>query len=406
MSGKLHADWLSWPEVKALAAVFAPGSFRFVGGAVRDAVLGRAVSEVDAATILTPDAVMALLQKAGIRVIPTGIAHGTVTAMVSGVGFEITTLRNDVACDGRHADVIFTTDWKADAGRRDFTFNAMYVSPEGELFDYYGGEADAKAGRVVFIGDAAARIAEDYLRILRFFRFHAYYGRGPADAGAVQACADAAGNMAQLSGERVQAEILKLLAAPKACETFSVMQRHGILQAALGVEADAGMLVSLEAVEQGMEQKMPAALRLAGLVWHVPELVDVLVRRLRLSNKVEKNLRGLLRYKAELSGTITVLEQKRLLRRMGAELFHALVLLSWAAHGAKGADAPAYLAMLALAGEWQAPEFPVTGDDLIAHGVEPGKSLGERLRHLEEAWELSDYVLDRVQLLQMLQRII
>ena len=178
-----RAAWLHWPQTKRLVAAFAPypQTLRFVGGAVRDSLLGREVKDVDAATTLLPEAVMALLEKAKIAAIPTGIDHGTVTAVIDGKHFEITTLRKDLACDGRHADVAFTDNWRDDAQRRDFTMNAMYLSPEGELFDYFDGETDARAGKVRFIGDAGARIAEDYLRILRFFRFFAHYGVGAPD---------------------------------------------------------------------------------------------------------------------------------------------------------------------------------------------------------------------------------
>ena len=181
----------------------------------------KSVQDVDAATTLLPQATMALLEKAGIRAIPTGIAHGTVTAVIDGKHIEITTLRRDVATDGRHAEVAFTDDWEEDASRRDFTLNALYLSPSGELFDYFGGQADAKAGHVRFIGDPAARIAEDYLRILRFFRFHAHYGKSAPDAIALKACAHAAGHIESLSGERIQHELLKLLAAPHALSDCS-----------------------------------------------------------------------------------------------------------------------------------------------------------------------------------------
>src|SRR5579872_7361897 len=213
MSETLSPPWLKWPETQALIKAFADAKapIRFVGGCVRDALLGRAVQDVDVATPLRPEATMALLQKAGIKAIPTGIDHGTATAVIHGKHFEITTLRKDVSTDGRHATVAYTDDWKEDAARRDFTINALYLSPDGELFDYFNGARDAKEGHVRFIGNAGERIREDYLRILRFFRFYAWYGKTEPDKEALTACTEAANNIGTLSGERVQQEMLKLL---------------------------------------------------------------------------------------------------------------------------------------------------------------------------------------------------
>lgn len=401
MNTVLHPGWMEWAETQVLLAAFAkaPGSLRFVGGAVRDALLGIAVKDVDAASTLTPDAVTALLQEAGIRVIPTGISHGTVTAVVGERSFEITTLRSDVATDGRHADVAFTTDWRVDAGRRDFTFNAMYLSPEGELFDYYGGAEDARAGRVRFIGDADRRIAEDYLRILRFFRFHAHYGADAPDAQAVAACARGASHMGALSGERVQAEMLKLLAAREASETLMLMQAEGILQGAFAFGVDVSVFSGLEDVENRCGLRMPPELRLAGFVWKDAGLLDALVARLRLSGKLEKQLRQLLRHKAAMGAALAVPAQKKLLRQMGAELFAALVLLRWAE---AGGVSEAYQGMLGLPLLWQAPAFPVTGDDLLKRGVEAGKGMGDALKRLEALWEESDYSLSKDALLALL----
>jgi len=399
----ITADWLQWPETRELIAAFSsePDSFRFVGGAVRDALLGRDVSDVDAATTLLPDATMSLLNAASIRVIPTGIAHGTVTAMVGQRHFEITTLRNDVACDGRHADVSFTQSWRDDAARRDFTMNAMYVSPEGELFDYFGGQEDAKAGRVRFIGDARERIAEDRLRILRFFRFHAHYGVGMPDAVAVAACAKAACHMSALSGERVQAELVKLLSAAHAGPTLLLMQEQGILDAALGVQVSAQIFVPLHAVVQRVGVDMSAALKLAGFVWHEPLHWDALSKRLRLSSRLDKTVRLLFSFKDSISVDVSVAKQKQILRRMGKECFMALVLLCWAS----GEDHEAWGAMIALAQQWEAPVFPVSGDDLIVRGFSSGKMLGEQLHQLETVWEQSDYTLSGAELLSLLPNV-
>ncbi|MCG8506772.1 MAG: CCA tRNA nucleotidyltransferase, partial [Sphingomonadales bacterium] len=210
---RLEAPWLADAAVTRVVAALGANNCRFVGGAVRNTLLGEPVTDIDIATRLEPDAVIARLEAAEIKAVPTGLKHGTVTAVAEGHAIEVTTLRHDVETDGRHAKVAFTDDWQADAARRDFTFNALYAAPDGTLYDYFGGLDDLKAGHVRFIGDAEARITEDALRILRFFRFHAHYGAGGMDAAGLDACAALAGRLDILSVERVRDELLKLLAA-------------------------------------------------------------------------------------------------------------------------------------------------------------------------------------------------
>lgn len=397
----IQAEWLQWPQTQILWRAFPEGSLRFVGGAVRDAVLSRNVQDVDAATTLLPEQTMAVLDKAGIRAIPTGLAHGTVTALVDGKSFEITTLRKDVVTDGRHAQVAYTDSWQEDAARRDFTMNALYADMQGQVFDYFNGQDDARDGRLRFIGDPAKRIGEDYLRILRFFRFHAHYGLVAPDEAALRACAEAAPRMEALSGERVQAELVKLLDAPRAYETLVLMQSYGILAAALGMEVDVPVFARIAEIEVLTGLHVPGDRKLLGLVWNTPVQLAALVARLRLSGKMEKMFRLALEHKTALPYDGTQAGQKALMRKLGAEVFSLLVLFSWAAGPvAVNAQAP-YLEMLALAREWQPPVFPVTGEDLIALGVASGKALGERLRALEAAWEASDYVLTKVELLAL-----
>jgi poly(A) polymerase len=224
-------SWLQQSPVRALIAAFAAvGSpLRFVGGCVRDSLLDRPVKDIDAATPAIPPQVITLLEKSGIKAIPTGIAHGTVTAVIENKHVEITTLRRDAQCDGRHASVEFSDDWREDAARRDFTMNALYLSPQGELFDYFGGLDDARHGRVRFIGEPASRIREDGLRVLRFFRFYAWFGRGAPDAAALEACVAERGMIKRLSGERIQKEMLTLLAAPGPVPALRAMQETGVL---------------------------------------------------------------------------------------------------------------------------------------------------------------------------------
>ncbi|MDX1426079.1 MAG: CCA tRNA nucleotidyltransferase, partial [Kiloniellales bacterium] len=228
-------DWMTAPATRAvLAALGAEGAVpRFVGGCVRDAVVARPVTDVDIATPDPPQRVIALIERAGLKAVPTGLAHGTVTAVADGRPFEVTSLRVDVETYGRHAKVAFTDDWQADAARRDLTINALSCDPDGRIYDYFGGLADLRAGRVRFVGEPRARIREDYLRLLRFFRFHAHYGRGAPDPEGLAAAGELAPEATHLSGERVRAELLRLLAAPDPAPVVAVMAAAGVLRAFL-----------------------------------------------------------------------------------------------------------------------------------------------------------------------------
>jgi poly(A) polymerase len=408
----MNPDWLQWPQTRKLVAAFAKkdAPLRFVGGAVRDALLGKPVQDVDAATPLPPEAVIALLDKARIKTVPTGIAHGTVTAIIDGKPFEITTLRRDTACDGRHAEVAFTGDWQEDAARRDFTMNALYLSPQGEFFDYFAGGEDAQAGQVRFIGDPAGRIAEDFLRILRFFRFHAWYGKGEADAAALDACAAAAEGMDTLSGERIQAELLKLLAAPSPSHSLQLMQQRQLLQHMLGFELrDCDMFTRFEAIEALTGIVLPAAIKLAGFLFAIgahmtrEEVLEIMSQRLRLSTQMLRDLQIFARHHKTIHPALKEAAQKRALRHLGKQHFIWLAVINWAA-GKDSIDAGhPYIDMLTLAEQWQPPEFPVNGRDLIRLGMKPGEEMGALLRELEDEWEDSDYTLTREALLRMVK---
>ncbi len=387
----MKPDWLRWPETRALVEAFSPCQLRFVGGGVRDALLGREVKDVDAATPLLPEAVMALLLEAGIKAVPTGIAHGTITAVIDGKSFEITTLRHDVSTDGRHARVEYTDDWQQDAARRDFTMNALYLSPEGELFDYFSGENDAKAGYVRFIGEAAARIKEDYLRILRFFRFYAWYGRGAPDAGALAACADLAGHIESLSGERVQQEMMKLLTAENPIPALAPMRKHGIAPYVFGGGIDETALAQVKPLEAAIKSPPLPLARLSAIIADAKQAAWI-GQRWRLSNDDRALLKESMRV---IPADTPLAEQKKILRETGTEVFVHRVMASAARTG----EASPCRAMIHLPQNWQPPEFPVGGDDLIARGVAPGKQMGELLRRLEKEWEASGYRLTKEQLL-------
>lgn len=413
MSSRLLSPaWLQWPEtqylIKAFAAHNAP--LRFVGGAVRDALLRIEVQDVDAATTLPPKTVLALLTAAKIQALPIGIAHGTITAIINGKHFEITTLRKDVSTDGRWAKVEYTDNWEEDAARRDFTMNAMYLSPAGELFDYFGGENDARNGRVRFIGEPAQRIEEDYLRILRFFRFHAHYGAGDPDEEAVTACANDAKCMKKLSGERIQHEMLKLLSAPRPAATIALMNDREILHHVLAYDVrDTAMLERLEKIEDVLRQHPPASVRLStlllGLGSHMThdEAIKKITKRWRLSNELVSELHMLTDHVAAFDPELTEHEQKRVIRKLGTDHFGHALLVAWAYGKEPISDRHAYAGMLEFSSEWVIPPFPVTGKDLIALGIKPGKKMGQLLAALEDSWERSDYTMDKETLLKKAQ---
>jgi poly(A) polymerase len=394
----LYPLWLDWPQVRTLIDAFARAQtpFRFVGGCVRDALLGVVANDIDAATTAAPEQVMDILQAAGIRAIPTGLPHGTVTAVIGGKSFEITTLRKDVETDGRHAKVIYTDDWQADASRRDFTINAFYLSPEGALHDYFSGRDDLRKGTVRFIGDPAQRIKEDYLRILRFFRFYAYYGRNAPDTEALTACAAAAHHIDILSGERIQQEALKLLAAPHPAITLALMQAQGIAPHVFGVPVDERAMAHLAEIE-AWAGAPPRALRRLAVIIRDTGGAAWIEERWRLSRPEWTQLRLLQRY---LPGDITVAEQKKQLRDIGLEAFKEATMVSAAI--AYHEDFSPYQSMISSAEANVPPPFPVTGNDLKQCGLEEGKMLGEALRQLEEAWEESNYALTREQLLKQI----
>ena len=388
-------DWMRAPETQVLvAALTAKGdAARFVGGCVRDAVLGRPAGDIDLATPARPETVMARLAAASIRAIPTGLAHGTVSAVIGPRRFEITTLRRDVETDGRHARVAFTDDWAADAARRDFTINALYCDDDGTLYDPVGGLADLRARRVRFVGDARARIREDVLRLLRFFRFYAWYGRPPADAEALAACREMAPALPRLSGERVAAELLRLLAAPDPLEAVALMERTGALAEILPEAGPAATLVPLIAAE-GRAGIAPDGLRRPARLLRAggggADAAARVAARLRLSNAKRARLAALVA-PGEISGVVVAADLdgagvRRALYRAGAERFVGfvdLVLLAWA----ETPDAAAaFAAMIETAGTWTPPAFPLRGADALAAGMAPGPDVGRLLAGIEDDW--------------------
>lgn len=350
----------------ALAAVLdALPRARLVGGCVRDALAGRAVADLDLATPEPPDAVMAALAAAGLKAVPTGIKHGTVTAVSDHRGFEVTTLRRDVVTDGRHADVAWTDDWAIDAARRDFTINAMSMARDGTVFDFFGGRDDLRAGRVRFVGDPAGRIAEDYLRILRFFRFQARYGRSAPDAETVAALRGGVGGLARLSSERVWSEFKRILLAPDPAASLRLMAALGVLDAILPA-------ARVEALGRLIESGAPAdpILRLAALA---PE--EGLAERWRLSSAERTKLQEFADLPPELG-----LAGADLRRALADTPGSVLIARSWLAHGAVGAGLRDRLAVQ------KRPLFALAGRDALALGVPPGPMVGELVREVRGWW--------------------
>lgn len=363
------------------------GQTRIVGGAVRDALIGLHPHEIDLTTTALPEAVMRAARDAGLKCIPTGVDHGTVTIVVDRTPFEVTTLREDIETFGRHAKVRFGDDFEKDAMRRDFTINALSLSRDGRLHDYTGGLADLEARHIRFIGDPSTRIAEDHLRILRLFRFHAALGRGALDPAGLHAAIIARESLRKLSAERIRAEILKLLTARRAIEVVREISHAGILEVVVGASFPA-RLERLAAVEAALRYAPDAPLRLAALAVAVVEDADRLRENLRLSNAEHRRLAGAARLLAMLHGADdapTEHELTRLLFLHGRESARDALVLAHAESRAAPDDA-SWLRAARFLADAPAPNFPVKGADLLARGVQPGRALGAMLKTLQANW--------------------
>ena len=376
--------WLTSPATRAvitaLEAAGGPDCVRFVGGCVRNALMGQPVDDIDLASRLLPGDAIQALNAAGLKVVPTGLAHGTVTAVSGRQPYEITTLRRDVSTDGRNATVAFTDDWTEDAARRDFRLNALYADASGAIHDPTGqGVADAREGRIVFVGDPETRIREDYLRILRFFRFFAWYGRGQPDAAGLEACADLAEGVDRLSAERVSKELLKLLAAPDPRASVRAMATAGVLDRVLPGVAD------LTAFERMVAISGDPVLRLSMLSPASPEAIDEMARRLRLSNTVRDRLRRMAGDEADL--VMTDREARAVLYRIGGDAFRDRVLRAEATADRPGDGAR----LLDLAERWIIPRLPVGGRQVAAAGLPAGPETGRILAAFEAGWIADDF---------------
>ena len=405
-----RAKWLGDRHLQTLlSALSADGELaRVAGGAVRNALLGQKVADIDIAATTLPEETMRRAAAAGFKTVPTGIEHGTVTVIAGGRPFEVTTLRADVETDGRRARVSFGTDWKADAERRDFTINALYAEADGTVIDLVGGVADLQARRLRFIGDAEARIREDFLRILRFFRFFAWYGDGRPDAEGLKACARLKDGLDRLSAERVWMELKKLLSAPDPARALLWMRQAGVLSRILSESEKWGIdaIHGLVRTEHDLGWAPDALLRLEAIVPPDAARVKALADRLRLSTAESNRLQRWAMTEPVAPATTEAALAKALYRG-DSEGVRDRLRLSLAAARTRAAEddgamieAGGFSRLLAFAGKWQRPVFPLKGADLAALGMAPGPKLGDVLKALETEWIESGFALDRETLLK------
>ena len=401
----------AWLEATSLQRVFDAlernGEARVAGGAVRDGLLGHPVADVDIATTLAPQDAVEALAECGIKTIPTGLDHGTVTAVAGGGNdvYQVTTLRVDVETDGRRAKVAFTDDWAADASRRDFTMNALYCDRTGALFDPLGGYADLAARTVRFVGDATQRIEEDYLRILRFFRFNAVFGSDDMDDAGLRACVDLKSGLDTLSRERIHQELFKLLPAPGAVATVRVMADHGVLGHILPAAFDFGRFTRICAIEEAVRRPADAVLRLAALGLQASSGVGILRDALKLTNDQTDRLGAMVAERISFDPALLQDARREALYRLGAAAFEDAVLFDWSASDAT-ADDTEWAALLGLPQTWTAPKFPLSGADLRALGVDQGPRMGAILDEVEAWWIAQGFPTDETSLRDHLATVI
>ncbi len=398
------ADWLETPAVRRIFdALGQDGETRVIGGAVRDALAGRPVGDIDFATTALPDRVTARAAEAGLKPVPTGIEHGTVTLVVDSVGYQVTTLREDVETDGRRAVVRFGRDWRRDAERRDFTVNALSVDAAGTVHDPLGGYADVLGRRVRFIGDADRRIAEDRLRILRFFRFNAQFAEGGYDDEGLRASIFARDGIRDLSAERVGQEMRRLVVAPRAAEALAAMQDGGVLPVILAGVAYVGPFARLVAFEDTVAAAPSVSLRLAAAGCRVEEDAERIADRLRLPNAERKAMREAVAAARNAPEPADLSAARRFLYERGDRVFRDAVALAFAW---SGGDAGEHARLYGLPEHWPVPRFPLSGRDVLSAGAGSGPAVGDLLREVEAWWIARDFTPDEAALRARLQAMI
>jgi len=394
---RLDLPWLREPALgDILTALDRDGEeARVVGGAVRNALIGEPHGDIDIATTALPKEVMRRARALGLKAVPTGIEHGTVTVIANGQPFEVTTLREDVETFGRNATVAFGRDWRRDAERRDFTMNALSVTPDGTVYDYVGGLEDVAVRRVRFIGDAAMRITEDYLRILRFFRFHAAYGEGAPDPEGVAACIAGRAGLKQLSRERVRMELMKLLVARHAVPALAVMTEAGLLDRVLGGVPLLASCANTVKLEAALALTPDPVRRLGAIAVSVGEDAERLRERLRLANAEYERLASIADGWWHISAALGEGGGQALLYRLGPEPFVDRVLVAWA-RSPQGVADQHWRSLMTLPQRWAVPVFPLKAADFMSRGVEKGPRLGAAMRAAEAAWIAEGFPVDAV----------
>jgi len=403
LDSKTHA-WLTDDAARSLFSAFPASSLRFVGGCVRNALMGYPVSDIDLAVQLEPPAVMAALRGAGIRYVETGLAYGTLTAVIKGVPYEITSLRRDVETDGRRAVVSFTKDWAEDAQRRDLTINALYADMSGQIFDPCGeGMEDIQAGRLRFVGEAEARIREDYLRLLRYFRFATWYGGDkPLDKDALSAARELQSGLKTLSAERVWAELKKLLTAPDPSRAVRIMGQNGILDTLLPEASNSDGLNLYVALERREGFAPDPLMRLMAMSARDSLQIRRLSERLKMSKTEAARLRGWADDGSALNPYADEREIFQTFYKAGKEVVsdRARIRAAGEPNVIKSAH---WISLADKAANWTRPEFPLTGKDLQAAGVQPGPAMGRAMKALEALWLRSGFTADKDKLLTALK---
>ena len=394
------ATWMARPQTLAVMKALSAGGqeARFVGGCVRDAILGLPVRDIDIATPEVPERVIHLIGEAGLKSVPTGIEHGTITALSDGIPFEITTLRRDIETFGRRARVHFSKDWAEDAARRDLTLNALYCDTDGNVFDPVGGLLDLKAGRIRFVGDARTRLEEDILRLVRYFRFLAFYGVEPADEATLSVCCEMAPLIQNLSVERLWKELSTILLAPDPSSSFSLMATHSILPHLLPEAVRVDLLARLVRIEVSTKKSPNYLRRLATIVDLDKNGADKLSRRLKFSAKERRRFSNLCAPAFLPDAQANLKENRVMLYHLGKELFAELALIK-----ATRVPEQEWLKLIALPTEIYLPEFSLIGQDVLDTGVPEGERIGELLGLVESWWLAGDFTADRAECLEYLR---
>ena len=409
--------WMKAPDTRAvLDALSAQGAeVRFIGGCVRDALLKRPIRDIDIALAEPPEKVVELLRAAGIKTVPTGIDHGTITAVVGKKSFEITTLRVDVETDGRWAKVAYTDSWSLDAARRDFTINALSCTRDGSVYDYFNGLQDLSNGLIQFVGRARDRILEDKLRLLRFFRFYGYFGHPPPDPQALDACRELAPELRSLSGERVRVEMLRTLLAPDPAGVFLLMRSHGVLEHILPEAGDVSQLRTISWLETRAIRRETLApdpvRRLAALLETDISGAEAVAQRLKLSNAEKDRLIALVDPPYPVNPDEDKHAIRKALHRLGPDRVRDFALLNWASELTVTARLPheqtqAWIDLLDAADTWKPLAFPLRGRDVMDMGIAHGPRVGDLLDLVEAWWEEGDYRANREQCLERLENLI